>query len=87
MLNFLFGLIAGALFSAVVTIVAVRDARVQKGLGLFPAELSLPPPPDKCAVPTRATQAAGPAAGSVEMLFDGRRRLGPATRNVMPGTP
>jgi hypothetical protein len=85
--NFLFGLVAGAHFSAVVTIVAVRDARVQKGLGLFPTELSLPPPPDKCALPSRAAQAAGPPAGSVEMLFDSRRRLGPATRNVMPAEP
>ena len=83
--NCLFGLVAGALFSAVVTIVAVRDPGVQKGLGLFPTELSLPPPADKCAVPSRAAQAAGPPAGSVEMLFDTRRRLGPETRNVMPG--
>lgn len=83
MTNFLFGLVAGALLSAVVTIVAVRDAGVQKRLGLFPAELSLPPPPEKC--PSRATQAPGAAASPVEMLFDARRRLGPATRNVMPG--
>lgn len=82
--NFVFGLVAGALISAVATIVAVRDAEVQKRLGLFRTELALPPPPDKCAVASRAAPAGGPPAGSVEMLFDTRQRLGPVTKNVLP---
>lgn len=84
MANFSFGLLAGALLSAVATIVAVRDAGVQKRLGLFPTELSLPPQPDKCAVPSRTAQGGAAQTGPLEMLFDPRRRLGPASRNVVP---
>ena len=84
MANFILGLIAGALLSAVVTIVAVRDTGVQKSLGLCPTELSRPPQPDRCAAPARTAQPSGQQAGPVEMLFDTRKRLGPASRNVLP---
>jgi hypothetical protein len=82
--NFFLGLLAGAIFSAVVTIVAVRDADVQKRLGLFPTQLALPPKPDNCIVPARTKPSPTDQAGSLDMLFDSTRRLGPATRNVTP---
>ena len=84
MTNFILGILAGSLLSAVVTIVAVRDPGVQRSLGLFLPELSRPPQPDRCNVPPRGAPSSGAQAGSLESLFDASRRLGPATRDVLP---
>lgn len=83
MVNFILGLAAGALLSAVVTIVAVRDPDVQKRLGLVPVQLERPPQPDRCG-PGRSAEPSTAPAGGVDMLFDPRRRLGAPPRNPVP---
>ena len=75
MMNFVLGLVAGALIAAIATIAAARDPGVQTALGLRPAAASLPlaapapTRPDKACVPSTPT----PGVGSPDMLFSKRR--------------
>lgn len=85
MTNFFLGLLAGTVIAVVATIAAVRDGEVQQRLGLFPPQLALPPRPDNCTVQARAKPSSTDQAGPLDMLFDPSRRLGPASRNAVPG--
>ncbi|WP_430910517.1 hypothetical protein [Methylobacterium sp. sgz302541] len=74
-MNFLLGLVAGALIAAIATIAAARDPGVQTALGLRPAA-PLPmtaPAPTRPEKPCVAATPVPPGVGSPDMLLSRRR--------------
>lgn len=75
MMNFVLGIVAGALIAVIATIAAARHPEVQAALGLRPTAASLPmaaPAPTR-PVPEKPCAVTAPRVGTPDMLFSKRR--------------